>query len=172
MKKRKKKTSSKHNNTTSLATEGLIKKIYDFAEPLCESEDIELVHIENIFENSRSILRVLIDKDGGVLIEDCVNISRQLNDILDVNLEQFSAFTLEVSSPGLDRPLTKKEDFQRFNGEKVKIKTDMAIEGQRNFKGVLAGLKNESVELTSDNKNYSIPFNIIKKARIISDFGE
>ena len=172
MKKRKKKLDNKHSNINNLSAEALIKKVNKFAEPLCESENIELVHIEYIVEQSSQILRILIDKEGGVKIEDCVNISRQLSDILDVNLEQFDAYRLEVSSPGIERPLTKENDFERFKGKNVKIKTKTPLESQRNFKGKLTGLKNSNVELISENKEYSIPFNTIMKARIISDFGE
>ena len=174
MKKRKKKLNDKHNNNKylSLSIDSLIKKVNEFAKPLCESENIELVYIEYIVEQKNHILRILIDKQNGVQVEDCVNISRQLSDILDVNLEEFNRYRLEVSSPGLERPLVKENDFIRFKGNKIKIKTKTPLNGQRNFKGILGRLNNNNVELTAENKEYSIPFNIIMKARIISDFGE
>ncbi|MDY6793601.1 MAG: ribosome maturation factor RimP [Thermodesulfobacteriota bacterium] len=145
--------------------------VKDLAEPLCESEGIELVYVEYQPEAAGMILRLYIDKPQGVTIDDCTYISRQLGDILDVNLEGAGAYRLEVSSPGPDRPLWKKNDFDRFKGNLARIKTSHPFDGQKNFKGILLGISDEKVKLMVDNKNVAIPLGEIARARLVN-YGE
>lgn len=141
-------------------------------DPLCESEGMELVHVECIQEGASRIIRLYIDKEGGVTLDDCVDISRQMGDLLDVNLPGNEPYRLEVSSPGSDRPLSRRRDFERFSGSSVKIKVDKPVDGQRNFTGVLQGITEETVEITANDKTIAIPFHTIVKARLIGDDGE
>ncbi len=118
MKKFKKhKTKKPAFRESSFSVESRVKiaaMVKELAEPLCESEGVELVYVEYQPEAAGMILRLYIDKPKGVTIDDCIYINRQLGDILDVNLENAGTYRLEVSSPGPDRPLCKKIDFNRF----------------------------------------------------------
>lgn len=146
-----------------------VKKVGD---PLCESEGLELVHAECAQGDGDQIVRLYVDKPGGVTLDDCINISRQMGDLLDVNLPGDTPYRLEVSSPGTDRPLSRRRDFERFAGKTVKIKVDKPVDGQRNFKGVLKGFFEESVEITAGDKTIAIPFHTIAKARLVGDDGD
>ena len=118
------------------------------------------------------ILRIYIDKEGGVTLDDCTLISRQLSDLLDVHLTDSAPYSLEISSPGLDRPLAKPNYFQRFKGEMARIKTMEPVEGRKNFTGRLMGLKDGIVNLMTQDKAFLIPYTEIKKARLINYNGE
>lgn len=150
----------------------IITRIIELAEPLCAAEGLELVHVEFQFEPGGKILRIYLDKAGGLTLDDCVTISRQLSDILDVHLEIGEPYRLEVSSPGADRPLSRLSDFQRFKGETASIRTTLAIEGQKNFKGVLIGISDETVMLLANDKTINIPYDNIAKARLVNYNGE
>ena len=136
-------------------------------EPLCDGEGVELVHIEYQREMGGRVLRLYIDRPGGVTLDDCVNISRQSGDLLDVHIENIGPYSLEVSSPGPDRPLGKKEDFVKFKGKKARIKTVHAFEGRKKFKGVLLGTSGEAVQLLVNDQTVSIPLEKIARARLV-----
>lgn len=151
----------------------IIDQVWELAGNLCESEQIELVYVQFQREPGGRILRIYIDKPGGINLNDCVHFSRQLSDILDIYLETETPYNLEVSSPGTDRPLGRLQDFERFKGNMVKIKSARAIDGQKNFKGVLLGVLNENIKLQDqNNKNVEIPFADIVKARLVDYSGE
>ena len=159
--------------TTAEREKVIVDKVWDLAGTLCESEQIELVYVQYQREPGGRILRVYIDKPGGVGLKDCINFSRQLSDILDIYLETETSYNLEVSSPGTDRPLGRLQDFERFKGNMVKIKSARAIDGQRNFKGVLLGVMDGNIKLQAqNNKNVEIPFADIVKARLVDYSGE
>jgi len=152
--------------------EEVIAKIIQFTNPLCESEGIELVHVECQRETGGRIIRIYIDKPGGITLSDCTLISRQLSDILDVNLDTSWTYNLEVSSPGIDRPLGKPEDYDRFKGKIARIRTSVPQEGQKNFKGLLLGFYDGTVKLDVNDKIVNIPFREITKARLFNYNGE
>lgn len=145
----------------------VVTRVYELIEPLCIAEGFELVHVEYQRETGGRILRIYIDKPGGVTLDDCVDISRQAGDILDVSFENDWSYNLEVSSPGFDRPLVKLQDFERFKGFQTKIRTNQPLNGQRNFKGILLGISDNDVNVSIDNRTVHIPFNSITKARLI-----
>ncbi|MDM8554975.1 ribosome maturation factor RimP [Desulfococcaceae bacterium HSG7] len=160
----------------------LVTQVIDLAEPLCEAEGMELVHVEYQRESAGRILRLFLDKPEGVSLDDCVGISRQLSDLLDIYLieseaEKKKAYRLEVSSPGIQRPLGKFTDFEKFTGKRVIIKTILPINGQKQFKGVLSGVSQEMIKLDckknkKNDKTIRIPYNEIIKARLIKMNGE
>jgi len=152
--------------------ERMLTRIKELAEPMCEAGGMELVHVEYQRETGGRILRIYIDKPGGVLLDDCVHISRQLSDLLDVYVEDNDSYRLEVSSPGSDRPLGKKLDFERFKGSDVKIKTAQPVDGQRNFSGLLLGLSGGVVNIMIDDKTVAVPFQEIMRARLVNHDGE
>ena len=127
----------------------------------------ELVDFATI--NGGQILRIYIDKDDLIDIEDCTKVSNHVNNVLSVETD-YDYERLEVSSPGLDRVIKKLNDFDRFKGQKIKIKTRFAIENRKNFKGTLSGIKGESIMLEIDNESLLIDFENIDKARLDPDY--
>ena len=113
------------------------EKIRQLAEPVVVSEGMELVHVECVKMHTRWIIRLFLDKENGVTLADCANISNQLGDIFDIREVIKGAYTLEVSSPGFDRPLSRDQDFVKYKNSKVNIKTSVKIEGIKNFHGIL-----------------------------------
>jgi ribosome maturation factor RimP len=142
------------------------------AVPLCVAEGMELVHVEYQREPGGLTLRLYLDKPGGVTLDDCVDISRQLEDILDVHTQDVPPYRLEVSSPGVDRPVGRLEDFMRFKGHRAKIRMATGISGRKNFTGVLDGVVDERVHLQVNDERVSLDFNDILKARLINYNGE
>ena len=127
----------------------------------------ELVDFETV--NGGQILRVYIDKVDLIDIEDCTKVSNHVNNVLSVETD-YDYERLEVSSPGLDRVIKKLSDFDRFKGQKIKIKTRFAIENRKNFKGTLFGTKGESIMIEIDNESLLIDFENIDKARLDPDY--
>ncbi len=147
--------------------EGLEDRIRGLAEPVAEGLGLEFVDVVYTTEYGKRILRVFIDKPGGVTIDDCSNLSRELGTVLDVKDPIPQSYTLEVSSPGLDRLLTKEKDFFRFAGKKVKIRTKEALEGRKNFKATITGAENGKVLLKdADGRDWEIMLSNIEKARL------
>ena len=158
---------------TPEAEKEIMDQVWDLAQPLCDSQGLELVHIEFQREPGGRILRIYIDKPDGVTLDDCVYFSRQLGDLLDVYLETGQAYNLEVSSPGTDRPLGRVEDFERFKGNMARIKTVRPLNGRKNFKGILLGISNENIKLrVLDNSIVEIALENIGKARLVDYSGE
>ena len=150
----------------------LAAKVGVLAEPICRDEGLELVYVQYRRESSGRVLRLYIDKKGGVSLDDCTLISRQLSDLLDVNLEELGPYHLEVSSPGSDRPLGKPEDFERFKGQRARIRTLQPLDGRKNFKGILNGITADGVCLACDHGEAVIPLEKISIARLVNFNGE
>jgi ribosome maturation factor RimP len=149
-------------------------RVLALAEPLAHSLGLEVVDIEYLREGPSWILRIFIDKTGGVNLDDCSTFSHALGPALDVDDVVGTTYSLEVSSPGLERPLKKPKDFERFAGKRVKVKTfaplpSAAGPAQKNFQGVLLGLKGELVELEAEGKPVQIPLSAIAKAHLLVD---
>ncbi len=123
----------------------------------------ELVEVERLAHNK--LLRIFVDKEGGINIDDCVAISNHLSRLFAVESIDFGR--LEVSSPGLDRPLRKEADFLRFNGETVKLKLRVPIEGQRNFVGVLRETNNGIIKIEVEGKLLDLELSNLGKARLV-----
>jgi ribosome maturation factor RimP len=154
-------------SVVGLTANPMIGSIWRWAEPLCRSEGIELVQVEFQREQGGRALRLYIDKPGGVTLDDCTQISRQIGDLLDVKLETELSYRLEVSSPGLDRPLGKADDFERFKGQRAKIRTALPINGQKRFTGILEGMESNVVRLQISHQSIAIPFDQITKAQVM-----
>jgi len=151
----------------------IAEKVRKIVDQILEDKDLELVHVEVIGSSNKPTIRILMDKNGGIVHEDCSMVSLQVGDILDENDFISSAYVLEVSSPGIERGLYSLSDFKNFVGELAKVKTKIPIEGQRNFKGRIIGLSKEEIifdDKTSGTVNF--PFSIVKKANLEIDFEE
>jgi len=146
----------------------IVARVYALGEPLCESEGIELVCVEYQREPRGRILRLYIDKPGGVTLDDCAAVSRQLGDLLDAALEEIGAYSLEVSSPGPHRPLGKALDFEKYRGNTAEIRTTLPINGKKKFKGVLEGMSGDTVSLRMNNAALAIPYELIARARLVN----
>ena len=152
---------------SSQRTAEVVERVRTVAEPILADRRLELVEVEFRREARGWILRLYMDRSGGVTLEDCERVSRELGDHLDVEDVIDHPYHLEVSSPGLDRPLTRDADFLGFVGKTARITTHGAVEGQRNFRGRLAGLAEGAVLLDlADGRQVRIPRGLIAKARL------
>ncbi len=144
----------------------LIDQIKKVAQPLCNFENFEIVHLDIVKSNKDKVVRLFCDKKGGITLKDCVYLSRQLGDLIDVQIENIGSYRLEVSSPGPDRPLNTKKDFHRFKGEKIKIWTNELIENQKKFIGILETVNDDSVVISVDKIQIEISDHVISKAKL------
>ena len=131
---------------------------------------VEALGYEFISQGRHSVLRVYIDRPEGILIDDCEAVSRQVSGILDVEDPISGEYTLEVSSPGMDRPLFTLEQFAKHAGEQVKIRLRSPYEGRRNYQGILRGVEEQDVVVLVDDHEYLLPIDSIDKANIIPRF--
>lgn len=155
-----------------LTTTSTVGRIEPLARRAAEVAGCELLLVELLGSGSHTTVRVTIDKPGGVGVADCQRVSEELSVILDVEDPIAGRYQLEVSSPGIDRPLVRPEDYDRFAGRKVRVKTFGPIDGQRNFCGRLEGLEGETVRMTlEDRRAVSIPLSQVAKARLEIDLG-
>lgn len=140
----------------------------DMLEPVIDNLGYETVRIMTIGQ-ANPTLQIMIDKTDGteITVDDCAKVSRALSAVLDEKDPITDKYSLEVSSPGLDRPLTKPAHFVRFAGNEVKIETDELFENRKRFKGSLEGMEDSAILLTMDGTTYRIPFDIISKAKIV-----
>ena len=146
------------------------RQVEEICESLVVSEGMELVDLEYRREGPRWMLRLFIDKEGGVNIDDCARISRELGDLLDVKDVIPQAYVLEVSSPGLNRRIRKKEDFSRFVGQKVQLWLVSPKDGRRKIVGDLVGVEGEEVVVTAPEGRISVALTDIAKANLIYEF--
>ena len=146
------------------------ERVSDIAERVTTDHGLELVHAEVAGPENKPIVRIFIDKPAGVTHEDCSAVSFHVGTILDVEDFIHASYTLEVSSPGLERGLYKRADYERFTGSKAKLRTRRAINGQRNFRGELLGIEGEEVLLEDrTNGRIRIPLDAIAKANLEVD---
>jgi ribosome maturation factor RimP len=136
-------------------------------EPTIERLGYELTDLELKLGGRDGLVRIYIDKEDGIDVDDCEAVSHQVSAILDVEDPIPSNYTLEVSSPGLDRTLTKPAHFQRFMGEDVRVKLRFPMDGRRNFKGALRSADDENIEVEVDGESHSLPLSTIESARLV-----
>jgi len=142
------------------------ESIAEMVTPIINENRLELVDVEYKKEGKNWFLRIFIDKEGGVTVDDCTRVSRQIEDLIEVEEVVPSSYILEVSSPGLDRPLKKKEDFLRFKGKRAHVTTYTPIHQQKSFKGTIQDFQNDVLFLEIDCDRVEIPKNQIAKARL------
>ena len=136
-------------------------------EPGVSALGFELVDVEMVGSHHHPTLRVYIDSPRGINVDDCVRVSRQLSALLDVNDPLPGHYTLEVSSPGLDRPLVKPEDFRRYVGETIKVKMHLPLLGRRNFSGRLVDVAADHVVVEVDKETFNLAFDAMERARLV-----
>jgi len=149
-----------------MGQESIAERVQQLAEQVAIDHGVELVHAEVAGPENKPIVRVFIDKPHGVTHEDCSDVSVHLGTILDVEDFIHASYTLEVSSPGLERGLYKRSDFERFVGSQAKMKTRQPVDGQRNFRGTLLGVDGDYV-LFDDRTNGKSEYHSIGSRRPI-----
>lgn len=147
-----------------------IKALDHLLGPVVEAMGFEYVGCEYFPQRKNATLRLFIDSTDGVNIDQCVSVNRQVSAVLDVEELIPASYTLEVSSPGIERPLFTLEHFQRFVGQKVWICVHSPVDGQRRFTGMLRQVSEGSVFLEWEDKSWELPFADIEKAHLVADF--
>ncbi len=151
--------------------EQIIKQVSELAEPLIISCGIQLIDIKLASHRKNHLIRIIINKSDGVTIDDCTKIAKELDILLEVH-NIIDNYRLEVSSPGLNYPLKKTEDYKHFTGYLIKIILHKDIKGKKQFVGILEGLEDENVILEVNNKNINIPLSQISKAHLEVDWSK
>ena len=143
------------------------QSVIELIEPGLLAKGLELVDVEFKKEGKNWVLRVFIDKEGGVTLEDCQKISSLVGDLIEVEEVIEPAYTMEVSSPGLNRVLKKEKDFIRFSGKKICVQCHAPLNGRKKFTGILKDFKNQSIHLEVDGQLQIIPINRVAKANLV-----
>lgn len=140
-------------------------------EPLAQARGLELVDVEFRPAGRRSVLRVTLDREGGIGLDDLAEASREMSDLLDVHDAVPGIYTLECSSPGVNRPLRRAEDFARFVGEAVRVRTIAPIEGTRLFVGRLVAADDDRIEIEDASRGrVVVPLADVDRANYEHDF--
>ncbi len=146
-------------------------KLEELLAPTIETMGFELWGIEYLPAGRHTVLRVFIEQsEQGVTVDDCAMVSRQISALMDVEDPISSAYTLEVSSPGMDRLLLKPEHFKRYQGRNVQVRTSMSVLGRKRFKGPMCQVGDTAIEVEVDGERYEIEYAWIEKANVVADF--
>jgi ribosome maturation factor RimP len=144
--------------------------VRQLAQTLADEEGYELVDVEFLVQGGRRVVRVLLDRPGGIRVSDCARFSRRLSDCLDMNQTVAGRYVLEVSSPGIERPLKSLENLQRFAGKRASFTTLNAHDGRRHYEGELLAPEGERVGLRSDDGEvHWFDWSELKQARLVVD---
>jgi len=146
---------------------GIINEVFELAEDLLSESLMEVVDVEFLFEHGRWVLRLYIDKEGGITLDDCAGVNRELGDLIEVKNIIDYPYVLEVSSPGLNRPLKKEKDFIRSIGKIVALVVSKPINNRKNFTGRVTSVREGVISLLlNDNTLAEVPLKEINKARL------
>ena len=143
--------------------------LQDLIEPIVAQQGYELIRVLTMGGETNPTLQVMIDTLNGknITVDDCAKVSRALSDMLDEKDPIQNKYSLEVSSPGLDRPLTKLAHFERWTGYDVKLETEEKIENRKRFKGKILKVVGQDIVLADDKEEYTIPFAAVSKAKLV-----
>jgi ribosome maturation factor RimP len=158
-----------------------LQDLWTLAEPYVRDAGFDLIEVQYAREQRGAVLRLFIDRPAGseqhqtidqtlVGVDDCERVSRDVSAALDVADNIANTYLLEVSSPGLDRPLRRERDFARFVGESARVRLESGVEGRRNFSGTIRGAKDGHVEIACDGRSYELPIDDIVRANLIPDW--
>lgn len=146
-----------------------IVKIEKIVLPVLKEMKLELVDIEYLQEGGYWYVRIYIEKlEGDVSLDDCAKVSMAVEDDIDKLIDK--KFFLEISSPGVERPLKREKDYIRFTGSKIKVSLKHKINEKKNFEGILSKFENDTVFLMTDNGELEIPFKEVRKSNLVYDF--
>jgi ribosome maturation factor RimP len=147
-------------------------EVASLVEPILQEMAFELVDVEFLHSQGRWVLRLTIDREGGVTIDDCARVSRELGDLIEVKDLILQRYVFEVSSPGLDRPLKKEKDLLRAVGKRVKVKMKTPIQGRRNYSGYLIDFADGTLYLRVEKGDVALPWQQVQKANLIYEFND
>lgn len=145
-------------------------ELQNLIEPVVTSLGCDFWGFEYLNQGKYALLRIYIDKVDGIQVEDCEQVSRQVSSVMDVEDPIAGEYTLEVSSPGMDRPLFKIEHYQAYVGQRVKVRLRIAFEGRKKFSGLLKGVEGDEVVIELDGEEYLLPYELIDKANVVPTF--
>ena len=155
-------------NNDLIAKAAMDRRLVEIITPVIEDLGYELVRVRLMSGKDESTLQIMADKpEGGIEVDDCAAISTAVSATLDVEDPILDAYTLEVSSPGIDRPLTRLKDFDTFEGYEAKLETDELIDGRRRFKGVLAGIDGDEVLINVAEGTIGLKFHWLSDAKLV-----
>jgi ribosome maturation factor RimP len=148
----------------------IAEQVANLVEPELEDMQFELVDVEYLSRHGKWVLMLVIDKEGGVTLDDCALVSREIGDLVDVKDIIIHEYVLEVSSPGLDRPLKKEKDLERAIGKKIKVKTVVPVMGRRNYTGYLRNYQKGILYMELESGPVELPWKEVDKANLVYDF--
>jgi ribosome maturation factor RimP len=137
--------------------------------PVVASLGYELVGVEQHAGRGRPLVRIYIDAEAGITVDDCARVSRQVSAVFDVEDPISGPYQLEVSSPGLDRPLFTEEQCRRYVGSVVQVRIARTLAGRRKFRGILSGVSAQEIVIECEGERYTLPFDLIESARLAGD---
>jgi len=146
------------------------QSVIDIIGPVLRDENLDLVDVEFKKEGRSWYLRVYIDKEQGLTVEDCQKVSHQIADLIEIEDVVSRQYILEVSSPGLDRPLKSEKDFLRNKNRRVQVTAFAPVRGRKNFRGVIKTIRDQSLVLDEEGVDLEIPLEKIAKAKLVIDF--
>lgn len=149
---------------------GKEQRIAALLAPVVQDLGYQLWGIDYVAQGRRALLRIYIDSENGISVDDCALVSRQVSAVLDVEDPIAGEYTLEVSSPGMDRPLYSLDQFQLYLGSEVAVRLRSAFEGRRKFSGVLKAIEDEELVLQVDDHEYLLPFELVERAHVVPRF--
>lgn len=150
-----------------MAKESLLNELLG---PVVESMGYTFWGLEYLSQGKQTVLRVFIDHENGITVDDCAAVSRQISSVMDVEDPISQVYNLEVSSPGMDRPVFTLEQYQSLAGNIIDVRLRMAFDGRRKFKGQLIGVEQEDIVLRVDDNEYLLPIELIEKANVVPQF--
>jgi len=153
-------------------TISITKQVSELIEPILDGMGFELVDLEYLSDRGRWVLRIYIDKSNGVTLDDCATVSGELGDIIDIKNIIDHEYVLEVSSPGLNRPLKKEADFIRVIGKRIRVKMRKPVEGRRNFTGILNDFREKKLVMESEGGLVTLAWPEIEKANLVYEFND
>ncbi len=153
-------------------TEEIVSKAWELLDPLVELNGYELVEVEFSLERGHWVLRLYVDREGGITLGECAELSEEISRVLDVEDIVDRSYVLEVSSPGLDRPLRKEKDFKKVVGRKIKVTMKEPVDGRKNFSGRLLGVDSQVLHVEAGNQVFPLEMEKIKKANLVYEFND
>ena len=148
----------------------ITQSVTELIEPGLLAKGLELIDVEFKKEGKNWVLRIYIDREGGVTLEDCQKVSRLAGDLIEVEDVIEPVYTLEVSSPGLNRVLKKEKDFLKYSGKKINVQCHAPMGGRKKFTGILTDFIDQSIHLEVDGQQYTIPLSLVAKANLVIEF--
>jgi len=155
---------------SELMQEKIVEAVAALVEPVLDDLQLELVEVQFRRESVGWVLRLVIDSEDGITVDDCASVSREVGHLLEVEDLIEQSYNLEVSSPGLDRPLKKERDFIRNKGRKAKVTLSEPLEGRAQLIGVIEGFDQDKLILNTDTGSVQIPHGLIAKAKLVIEF--